>query len=312
MVVNKLDNKTITLVDSIKPAIIDLHVTEMHEFIRQVPYYIKEINYIGSNNEIIEELDKQYILTSAVQLQQGGRAVNFVRPRYSVDLDITTVCNLSCANCNKLSNFNSTWRSVDLNYVKSFIDENKHRGKELLVKILGGEPALHKQVQEIIHLLYTSGFKVLILTNGVKPFTPCEPIGIENSGKETGTTPDFHTTMVAPRDLACFDGVNYSVGCTNASICGYCSKDGKYYPCATGGYINEHISKEYGIPDFGMPTIEEALAIRPEAFKTLCQYCGLFKKLGYHNIDKTQFSRTCVQEYSKSWEFFKLANDKDV
>jgi len=310
MIVQKLDLATIAIIDKVKPSTIDLHDSEVSEFVKQVPYYIREINYMGNNPDVMDLLYAQYVLLGSTMLDADTGIVSFVRPKYSIDLDITTKCNLACPNCNKLSNFKSTWKTVDIPYVKNFIQQNEHRGEELLVKILGGEPTLHKDIQEIIALLVEAKFKVIMLTNGIKEFTPCLPIGIENSSKEKGTLPDFHTTMVAPKDLECFAGVDYSVGCTNASLCGYGNKDGKYYPCPTGGYINEHISAEYGIPDFGRASLERAEMNRPEAFKTLCQYCGLFKKLGYHNVDKKQFSRTTEQEFSKSWEFFRLKHVK--
>lgn len=92
------------------------------------------------------------------------------------DLYITNVCNLHCENCSVLDwNGKHTISHMSLDDVKEIIERIKLLSisfREL--KIVGGEPTLHKQFPEIVEYLLASNVyeKLSIVTNGLNLTKP--------------------------------------------------------------------------------------------------------------------------------------------
>ncbi|WFR56533.1 radical SAM protein [Anaerocolumna sp. AGMB13025] len=76
--------------------------------------------------------------------------------------DITTRCNLRCKHCGAISLVEQNkpeyknWKKV-IDYVSTFVDH---------MTLLGGEPLLHPEIEEIIHYACSYGIKVSLITNG--------------------------------------------------------------------------------------------------------------------------------------------------
>jgi len=286
--VNILDTETINKIDKCKHSrlIFDDNII-LCEYIKQLPYYVSEIYYVGSNEDI-----KHYI-----RLQMPNEINGlYARPKFRIDLDVTTKCNLSCNNCNKLSNFKSTWATMTDESIDTFISNVKD--KDIQVKIVGGEPTLLPNLDDIILKLHKANINMILLTNGIIKYSPPIDIAIEDSAKYPGIRPGFHTTMVAPIDQPEFEGIDYSLGCTQLYDCGMGYKDDKFYACGVGAHLNKLLP----INDYGRDTLEEAY-LDKEFLSNICKYCGLFKKLGFHNRDKTKWEREDIQLFSESWKF---------
>jgi len=222
----------------------------------------------------------------------------FVKPLkkydYIVELDITTKCNLSCNNCVKLSNYPATWFDMSDKSLNKFIEDNK--GKDILIKIIGGEPTIVHNIDEII-LKISKEFDCILVTNGINKYVPPIDIPIENSSKQKNTQPEFHTMTEAPIDLTIFKNVDYSKGCGIHDNCGYGYKEGLYYVCPIAPHIPESI-----VTPVTANSLEGIKNKKQEAFISTCKYCGMFKKMGHHNIDKSKFTRTDKQVISDSWK----------
>lgn len=80
----------------------------------------------------------------------------------SVDLFITSRCNLKCIHC-----FSTTREAVDLSFeeVESILDQLEQAGV-LELRINGGEPLLHPDIGRILQTLERRRFLKVILTNG--------------------------------------------------------------------------------------------------------------------------------------------------
>jgi len=227
------------------------------------------------------------------------------RNSLSVEIDITTKCNLACNNCSRFSQFKSSWVDMTLSDIKHFIKENKHYGKKLTVNILGGEPTIHPNIDEIIIMLYDV-FHIVLTTNGIIPYTPPVDITVENSAKEKGEMPLFSTTMLAPIDDDEYKYDDYSVGCYQAEICGAgYTKDG-YYPCSIASAI-DRMTRSKGGPregkvGIGKSSIAEAYRHKQDIFNELCRYCGTYKMRNYIHFD-IKYALTDKQEFSNSWKF---------
>ena len=93
------------------------------------------------------------------------------------EIDITRECNWSCNSCNRLCNIKkkNTSSYMTLAEIKSIVRQIKNASKQYNIsklKILGGEPTLHKQFREICYIVKDSlwdviqNHNILVGTNG--------------------------------------------------------------------------------------------------------------------------------------------------
>jgi len=271
-----------------------------------LPYFIKTIGYTGKNSTILHHLNSQYD-----NLKPGI----WTRSKIFMDWNITSKCNLTCANCSMFSQYKSipsvAKEGEDLEVVITKFKKYtlKEGGPGITIKLMGGEPLVigKPKIDNIILRLTQAGFKVILLTNGIMDYTPPIPIAVENSSKDRYTKPLFHTTMDAPRDHKEFDGVDYSKGCEQVDVCGAMYNSGKLYPCTQAIQISN--LQKIPLKDVTTDTLEEMTdEFKTKAFNKLCPYCGNFKRIGKHNLDKDNYMRADYNLYSKSWEFMNGRN----
>ena len=82
-----------------------------------------------------------------------------------------TLCNIECKNCYiESSPKNDRLNYLTINEVKSFIDEaiDKNLGTDE-IGFTGGEPFMNKDILKMIDYSLSKNFKVLVLTNAMKP-----------------------------------------------------------------------------------------------------------------------------------------------
>lgn len=76
--------------------------------------------------------------------------------------DITNKCNLRCKHCGAISLIkqdtpeNKNWKKV-IDYVNGFVDN---------ITLLGGEPLLFPEIEELIEYAHSLGIKISVITNG--------------------------------------------------------------------------------------------------------------------------------------------------
>jgi len=87
---------------------------------------------------------------------------------YEVEIgwDITMRCNYSCSYCNSYDNNQPTYfKSVDeykkaILYLKTYLDNKKAK-----IEILGGEPMLYKNWDQLLNIIHDAGYSPKITTN---------------------------------------------------------------------------------------------------------------------------------------------------
>jgi radical SAM protein with 4Fe4S-binding SPASM domain len=89
----------------------------------------------------------------------------FLSAPTSVDLFITNRCNLNCVHCFS-SRENQALRELSIEEVRSVLDQLEKLGV-LELRISGGEPLLHPQIDEILMTLKDRRLRRVILTNGI-------------------------------------------------------------------------------------------------------------------------------------------------
>ncbi|MDA0262027.1 MAG: radical SAM protein [Proteobacteria bacterium] len=82
-----------------------------------------------------------------------------------------TLCNLTCANCYiESSPTNDRLAYIALGEVRSYLDEIRASALPTReIGFTGGEPFMNPEIVEIIELCLSQNFKVLLLTNGMRP-----------------------------------------------------------------------------------------------------------------------------------------------
>ncbi len=283
----------------------NLSKEEWNSFIA-MPMLVKQL-FVSGCEETIKAAKLQY----PVVLHESEGMYLGRRNKKIVELDITSKCNLTCPNCVRFSNFTSTWVSFGMEEVEKFIKENKRYGKTLTVKVIGGEPLVHPNVNDILIKL-NEHFHMMIATNGIMEFwEPPFPMVIENSAKEKGVLPDFHATCDAPIDDAKYDEEDFSFGCDTANTCENVYTIDGFYPCTIAGSIDRMLrlpgGPREGMDGLGVEHLNECMTgtNTTKVFNTLCGMCGFYKKMGFHEAKNTQMVRTHEQVFSKSWNFMK-------
>ena len=288
--------------------IIDITDDE-RKYLEYLPMFVDKIFISTRDQRVIRKIKLQYPHVLHEVVEPGGTIKLLAkRNRLIVDLDITSKCNLTCANCSRFSNLSSTWEEMTTSTIEKFKADNKDYGKNLTVKIIGGEPTIHPYIDDIIFDL-NKYFHVVLVTNGVKDYKPPVDICIEDSAKWVGINPGFWSTCDAPKDDEKFKDEDYSLGCDNSTHCGNGFTNDGYYPCTIAGSIDRMLREPGGPRESMLPlgttTLDEAISScnKSSVFNKLCQYCGFYKRMGFKEAYNPEFERTTEQYYSKSWKF---------
>ncbi len=208
-----------------------------------------------------------------------------------IELVISYYCNMQCNNCDAMVPQAPTKEAMTVEQIKKFIDESIHNNVHWQhIRVLGGEPSLHKNIYEILDLLieYKRNFspetRLIIVTNGHGPLVkkrlegiPIE-VEVENSHKESNVQPTFSTVNVAPVDLAEFEGSDFSKGCWIPALCGITLDHNGYYPCSAAAAID----RVFGL-DLGQKSMPASEGTLERNFESFCKYCGHFyDKINHH------------------------------
>lgn len=291
-----------------KPELFEFDASK-YDSVMYIPYMAKVV--IARNADSDEKLNAlclQYPIhniSNTIDIVNNKLTYEFSGTKgFSVDIDVTYICNLACPNCNRASHLQHLTKGTnkDMAFIKDFIAQYKHYGKTAIVKLTGGEPTLHPLLQQFMEEL-NKYFTVWVLTNGIKGYNFPDYVYVENSGKIRDVAPMFHTTYMAPIDDERFKDVTdiqYSKGCDMAA-CGYGYSETGIHPCTIAMALDRLIQGTGGYA-----SREECDLHRGEYLTKMCKLCGLFKKMGAHNVDKAQFDRTDINQYSKTWEFLNV------
>ena len=155
----------------------------------------------------------------------GQFALPFLSAPISVDVFVTSRCNLNCVHCFS-SMDDQTVRELPVEDIRSILDQLEQLGV-LEVRINGGEPLLHRQINEILMTLETRRLRRVMLTNGtlldeekvrlLKESDVVPTISIDDSGAKAhdlfrGVNGSFQRTTEALK-LLHKHGVEYGINC---------------------------------------------------------------------------------------------------
>lgn len=227
-----------------------------------------------------------------------------------LEIDITYECNLRCNGCCRSCAQAPEKLHMDIETIKKFLQETETLGIQWeSVHILGGEPTLHPQFQEIMALLDewfkerspSTDLKVISNGHGDKVRTELEKIPkywlYNTSFKESLNTDYFEPFNLAPIDLPGWENEDFQKGCWITQDSGIGLTPFGYFHCAIAGGI-ERIMKLgkgfYKIPQHPW----EFLTL----MRTYCQYCGHFLNDHFHSREEQLKVKNTPDMMSKTWK----------
>ena len=209
-----------------------------------------------------------------------------------IELDITYDCNLKCMDCNRSCTQAPEKIEMNLEQVKAFVSESIALGKKWeLINVLGGEPTLHPEFDQIVRLLldeyvyaYSPDTTIQITSNGYGSLVreklgalPEHPNLVVDtwSFKDSARVPYFTPFNVAPQDTGRFQDQEYARGCWVTSYCGIGLNHLGYFPCGIAGAMERVMGTQYR-----KQTISDATEDLDKLLVHFCRYCGNFTE--YH------------------------------
>ena len=222
-----------------------------------------------------------------------------------IELEITSFCNMNCINCNRSIRQARTDEYMSLNQIKKFVKESIELGyKWDNINIMGGEPSLHPQIEQIIKEFkilkdYDPKITINLVTNGfgkkVNEVISKLPSWIAiNSTNKKSPVQFFASYNDAPIDDKKFLHSKFDKGCEITENCGLGLTRYGYYVCGPGASVDRVFGFDLGIKKLSLLSDAELDKQR----KIFCKYCGHYK---YKNAADKKYWTT-EEKISSSWE----------
>ena len=222
-----------------------------------------------------------------------------------LEMDVTYACDLGCPNCNRSCRQAPSLHEISLEQVEVFVSASlESRRHWSRVRLLGGEPTLHKHIREIIQILLDGlgphGTRVELATNGYGPKAMKllaelpDTVSIENSQKTGPLNPHFRPFNRAPKDQRRYALADYSNLCHIPQVCGLGMTPSGFYACAIAGGIDRVAGLDIGRKK--LPAPDDDFTDQAEQ---LCSLCGRF--LDGHFIPHNFRRPLNGESWSESW-----------
>ncbi len=240
-----------------------------------------------------------YSLKERYHLWQASHSGPPFHPSHrSIIIDITTACNLGCADCNRSCGPNQApaHEYMDVAQIETFIEQSvqqNRRWREIILE--GGEPTLHPHLGEIIARLldyknrYSHKTEITLKTNGygdsrsiVRTLVPTDRIRVIDSSKTTPVHNDHWPFNSAPCDDPAFAETDFSRGCYLPACYGVGLTRYGYYPHPVCGGIDRVMGLDIGRKE--LPPMDDSMR---DQFAQLCPYCGFFRVMTLQRKDAT-------------------------
>jgi len=208
----------------------------------------------------------------------------YTRSQHHVDIDITWDCNLFCFQCNRSCRQAPTKEHMTVGQIRRFLNETLERNFHWArINLIGGEPTLHPQFDEILKLVleyrdrHWPDTQVTITTNGFGPkvngVLARLPAGIELiNTRKTGPEQYFVPYNLAPSDAPEYARADFKNACSVARDCGLGLTPYGYYPCPVAGAVDRIFGLDLGRKS--IPSPDDPMETELIRF---CPLCGFFR-----------------------------------
>lgn len=245
-----------------------------------------------------------------IRVSKAATAVlgpQYKRSRTLIEIDITYACNLNCFNCNRSCEQAPTGERMTVAQIQRFVDESVAAGSRWQrIRILGGEPTLHKQFFEILDVLrgyrdrHSPGTKIEVCTNGhgekVNAVIARIPpdVAVNNTAKVSQEQESFASFNVAPIDDPEFANADFRNGCSIMEYYGVGLGPSGYYQCTIAGGIDRIHGWDTGRRK--LPTVDDSME---DLITKICRHCGHFKRRPAAELRAPLMSPTWTAAYER-------------
>lgn len=202
----------------------------------------------------------------------------------SIELQVLLACNWSCVSCDQGSQFSSfSWvkrGTMTLEQVARFVremqDKNAYFGR---VRLVGGEPTLHRNLAEIVALLHEGLVSrghaggIEVVTNGthMERLAAIRPLlsKIRRSGDDEKQKHHIANLIHTPRSLG-YEGKP----CRSPWHCGISLNYYGYFPCSAGAGVARFEDLVLRWQRLELPTCVKPCNVVWEAWPDLSDLCG--------------------------------------
>jgi len=222
----------------------------------------------------------------------------------SVQLELTSFCNLSCPNCNRSIGHAPSNEYMSLQQIEKFVNESiELNWKWQLIYLIGGEPTLHPQFFKVLDIIkrykdnYPNCF-IEVWTNGygtkVNEILAKIPswVRVVNTAKTPKKNLKFHSYNIAPVDLKKYKYADFTKGCWVTEICGIALSQYGYYPCGSGAAVDRVFGFDIGIKKLS----EVNNSTLRNQMNLVCKYCGHFKETP-PKVEEEEISVSWIKAY---------------
>ncbi len=286
--------------------------------VKRVSYSAVRKQKLLSQQDVINILKEAYRATEYAYLYCRSQKLvvkyfgyGYQLSKKKIELDITYRCNLSCANCNRSVGLRQAKSNIDmsLEQIQKFADESRQNEMHWdVIKLLGGEPTMHPQLNEIITIIksyideYSPSTTLELWTNGdgrkVREVLKTLPdfVKVIDSSDTRGAEPLFNSFNLAPVDSKMYKHTDFSHGCSIIEKCGVGLTPYGYYPCAIAGGID----RVFGV-NSGSHDLSTAYGEMRGQLNDFCRYCGHFRvSKSSKNQNKSGTWTVAYHDYKKS------------
>lgn len=237
---------------------------------------------------------------------------------YHAEFEINTICDLKCFGCDRFLDIGPD-KDMTVHQIQYFLKESVELGWPWeRFHILGGEPTLHPQLEEICAILadykakYRPSMMLRVLSNGYGKLDETRKIFkkygilVHTEGKQKGVTPPyFRNIRLAPIDEAAYaNREHYEIcGIHGERGCGLGVTRRGIFLCGAGAGMARILGLDIGIQHLAECTSEN---MQKQA-EQLCKYCGLWnggerQHTWVEKCDKqmSPFWQRAVEEYHKN------------
>jgi len=220
----------------------------------------------------------------------GPRATSILGPRYGrsrerIDIDITWDCNLRCFHCNRSCEQAPTKERMTVGQIRRFLSDSRERDVRWReIHIIGGEPTLHPEIDEIVRLIleyrdrHSPRMNVKLTSNGhgagVATVLQRIPPGVDirDTRKSERCQAQFVPFNLAPSETPEYAHADFRNACSVTRDSGIGLSPYGYYPCVVAGGIDRILGFNRG--RMTLPYPEDDMY---EELARFCALCGFFR-----------------------------------
>lgn len=213
-----------------------------------------------------------------------NRRTKYLVNHNRIEIIVTYECNRNCYNCEAQVRQAPSKEKMTVEQIEKFVSESIANSiKWEYIRVLGGEPTLHKDIHKIIEIIanyknnYSPETIIVLVTNGygayvnkvIDELKEKYEIKIENSNKNSDIQSHFSPINQAPIDLEEYKDQDLEKGCWIPTICGIALDLHGYYPCSASAAADRVFGYDLGRKS--LPQTEDSFL---DLYKPFCHKCG--------------------------------------